>query len=121
MSDYPNPIVLRTNADWRDAVRLVEVAPDQTETPLDLTGASMRMHIRSASPSRSVFLELSTANSRLVITDAVNGVYATNVDKAEIAAALPPGSYVCDLHVQIGDIDLVPLIREVEVELGVTR
>lgn len=119
--EIPDPIVLRTNRDWRDAVGLIEVAPDQTESPLDLTGAVMEMHIRSNAAALSAGLILSTANGRLVITDAVNGGFAFNVESDLIETSLAPGDYVCDLVVTIGDLDLVPLERSILVERGVTR
>lgn len=121
MAELPNPIVLRTNRDWRDTVNLAQVAPDETQTPLDLTGAVMRMQMRRAANQANVYMTLSTANGRLVITDAENGGFAFNVDKEEIASALPAGAYVCDLLVTIGELDIVPLVRDVLVEQGVTR
>lgn len=119
--ELPDPIVLRTNRDWRDSVLLIEVAPDQTETALDLTGAVMEMHIRAKAAALSANMILSTANGRLVITSPINGGFAFNVESGLIENSLAPGEYVCDLVVTIGDLDLVPLERSILVERGVTR
>lgn len=118
----PSPIHLRTNADWRWVIHLSHPEAGEEEAePLDLTGAALRMHIRRRRDDPNVLLDLSSANGRIVVLDAVEGKIAMNVDAAEIRALIAPGDYWCDLHVKIGDIDLVAFERPIEVIEGVTR
>lgn len=119
LADLPDPFVIRTNADWRDMLRIVQ--NDDEETALDLTEAALVMHVRRRREDKTVWLTLSSANGRLVKTDPAEGEMAFNVDATEIRAKLPPGDYVVDLHVLIGDLDLVPFERQVTVIEGVTR
>lgn len=115
----PDILEIRTNADWRDMVRIV--SDDDEQSPLDLTDAVLLVHVRRRREERTVWLTLSSANGRLVKTNPADGVLAFNVDAAEIRAKLPPGTYVLDLHVLIDDLDLVPFERELTVIEGVTR
>lgn len=120
MAELPEgPMVVRTNADWRDVLRLVEA--DGDDTALNLTNAIMLMHVRRRREDRTVWMVLSSANGRLVKTAPAEGEFAFNVDAAEIRAKLPPGDYVLDLHVLMDDLDLVPFERELTVIEGVTR
>lgn len=118
-AELPDLLTIRTNADWRSALRLVK--NDDEETPLDLTEAVLLMHVRRRREDKTVWMTLSSANGRLVKTDPAEGEFAFNVDAAEIRAKLPPGGYVLDLHVLIDDLDLVPFERELTVVEGVTR
>lgn len=115
----PDVLEIRTNADWRDMVQIVQ--NDDEETPLNLSSATLLMHVRRRREDRTVWMTLSSANGRLVKTDPAEGEIAFNVDAAEIRAKLPPGDYVLDLHVLIDDLDLVPFERELTVIEGVTR
>lgn len=115
----PDVLEIRTNADWRDMVQIVQ--NDDEETPLNLSSATLLMHVRRRREDRTVWMTLSSANGRLVKTDPAEGEIAFNVDAAEIRAKLPPGDYVLDLHVLIDDLDLVPFERGLKVIEGVTR
>ena len=49
---------------WKDAA---------TDLPINITGYSGRMHIRGTVASVTTYVELTTENNGLLITDAVNG------------------------------------------------
>lgn len=120
--DLPDPIPLRTNADWRWVIHLTQPEAGESQAePLDLTGAKLTMHLRRQREGASVFMALTDANGRIVVLDAAQGKIAMNVDAAEIRAKLGPGRFWCDLHVRKNDLDLVPFERAVEVVEGITR
>jgi hypothetical protein len=55
------------------------------ETPIDLTGASIRVQIRKKEADYETYIhaDISTANGKLVFTDAVNGKFKFNVSATE--------------------------------------
>lgn len=126
MVDYPDPIALRTNVDWRDVIVLQE---DTGSGPVDWpipAGTPLRMQVRESACSPFVELELSTANGKLIRTS--EGYLAFNVDDTEIAARLSPRSceeverrFVADLVAVIDGIDVEIMRRAISVTLGVTQ
>lgn len=63
-------------------------------TPLDITGASIRMTIAFPTP-----LILSTANGSIIIVDPENGIFTINI-ASTVTAALPIGAYSYDLWIE---------------------
>lgn len=126
MAEYPDPIVLQTNSDWRDVIVLQE---DAGEGPVDWSipaGTPLRMQIRESACSPFVELELSTSNGKLIRTS--EGYLAINVDDTEIAARLSPRSceeverrFVADLVAVIDGIDVEIMRRTISVTQGVTQ
>ncbi len=57
----------------------------EVPTPVDLTGCTARMHIRRKITDSEILMELSTANSRIVITDAVAGKFEMRLTALETA------------------------------------
>lgn len=126
MTEYPDPVRLRTNADWRDVIVL---QTDGIAGPTDWVippGTPFRMQIRETACSPYIELELSTANGKLVITE--SGSLAFNVEDSEIAARLAPRScdeterlFVADLIGTIDGIDVEIMHRSISVTQGVTQ
>jgi len=120
--DLPDPVTLYSNDTWDWTLVLTQPAEDDQDPDeaVDLTGASLRAHLRPTPESPHVALELSTANGRLLITDAVNGEIAFNVPPA-VLGAVPPGDYEIDLVVTIDGIERATMRRAATVALGITR
>jgi hypothetical protein len=113
MTDYPDPIQLRTNADWRDVIVL---QTDDGSGPVDWSipaGTPLRMQIREKACSPYVEMELSTANGKLIRS--AEGYLAFNVEDTEIAARLGPRS--CDEVERLFEADLVAVIDGLDVEI----
>lgn len=77
-----------------DTWRRVWVIKDEAGTPIDLTGAAARLHVRNAAGALAV--AASTADGRLTITPA-----AGRIDMMVPAAAMQiaPGAYRFDLEI----------------------
>ena len=67
---------------------------DAAATPLDLTGANLKMDIQTQAGSR--VLEVSLANGRIAISNAAQGRFTLAIPAA-IMRTLPAGSYRHDL------------------------
>ena len=67
---------------------------DAAGNPIDLTGASARLHVRDA--SGSVVISASTTDGRLTLTPASGLIY---LQVPYAATGLTPGSYRFDLEV----------------------
>lgn len=84
-----------TNEDWEDGIALDDGG--DPAAPIDLTGSSLRAHLRTVPESLVVALEASTDNGRLLIAeDPETGIFNWNVPKATMAT-IEPGEYVYDL------------------------
>lgn len=70
---------------------------DSANAIVNLTGYIGRMQIRSAVESSSIILELTTANSRIVMGGAL-GTISIYVDAATMSS-IPAGNYVYDLEI----------------------
>lgn len=64
--------------------------------PVDLSGFTARMHVRTAVDAASVTLEASTSNGRIVL-GGVAGTVTINVESSAMEA-IAAGSYVYDLE-----------------------
>lgn len=88
--------------------------------PIDLTGFTGVMHVRSKQPSEEVVIELSTANGRITL-GGTNGAIALFIDSTD-TAALKKGKYVYDLKlISAGSITTRFIQGKMEIDAQVTR
>ena len=73
---------------------------DTAGTPVDLTGASLRMDIASMSGADA--LQASSANGRIAISDAAAGRFEVAIPAADVRGLLP-GTYRHDLLLSHAD------------------
>lgn len=59
---------------------------DENDTPIDLTGYSVRMHVRVKTNSETPFLELTTANGRAAINNPTLGEIILEVSHTDTSA-----------------------------------
>jgi|SRR5580765_556236 hypothetical protein len=105
-----------TNADWLDGLEYW-TAPAPDGVPIDLTGISFEMQMRTSPPVATVVLRASTANHLI-------RVYANTwqlLVPAPIMAIVPPGSYVFDLLARADGYTRNIVQAACRVDLGVTR
>ena len=67
---------------------------DSLGAPIDLRGAILAMDVKY--PTGSNVIQNSTANGRVILSDAINGIFSIMVP-AGVIRALKPGIYVHDL------------------------
>jgi hypothetical protein len=82
---------------WRRVVRLATPAG-----AVDLSGATVRMHVRATVAATTTLLELTEANGRALITDAAAGEIVLLVSATD-TAALTFTSGVYDLEIEYAD------------------
>jgi len=88
-----------------------------TTQPMDLTGASARMHFK-LTPQSLAALEMTTANSKLAIIDATAGKLAIVKQVIDIAA----GHYQFDLEVTLQSGDVYTVIAgELTIKQDITN
>lgn len=76
-----------------------------TNLPMDLTGCSIKMQVRSCKTDTTVLLEASTTNGKIVLTDAANGKWQINLSPADTAAlAFSKAVYDLDITFPSGDV-----------------
>lgn len=93
---------------------------NQAKVPFNLTNFTARMQVRSTAESSNVELELTTANSRIVLGGAAGTIQLTV--PAVTTAALTPGLYVYDLELVSGGGEVTRLIEgNFNVKAEVTR
>ena len=95
---------------------------DSSKQPIDLTGQSARMQIRERENSPTAELELTTANSRLVLGGATGQI--DMVLGATVTEGLTITNGVYDLEIyDAGDLDITDTILEgaVTINDGITR
>lgn len=73
---------------------------DESEVPVDLTGYTARMHVRTAVATASTTIELTTANGRIALGGATGTI--TLQLSATDTAALAAKRYVYDLELVSG-------------------
>ena len=69
------------------------------ETPIDITGATIQLRIQSTDKIRKRYVDLTTYNKRIVITDAPNGKFSVVKQKIK----LPYGLYEYSLQVKFAN------------------
>lgn len=77
-------------------VMTITLTTDGT-TPIDITGYSARMQMRTSHGAAATALDLSTGGGEITLSDPTAGEYTVTVDDAT-TAALTPGSYVYDFE-----------------------
>ena len=93
---------------------------NQAKTPYNLTGYTARMQVRSTAASTEIILELTTANTRIVLGGAAGTIELTVA--ANVTTALTPGLYVYDLELVSGGGEVTRLIEgNFNVKAEVTR
>lgn len=88
-------LTIYQGATFRRVVRLKDDAGDA----IDLSGATVRMHVRAKVTTATTLLELNEANGRALITDAAGGEITLLVSAAD-TAALTFDSAVYDLEIE---------------------
>ena len=84
------------------AIRLTVKDDDGlNEQPIDLSGATIQMRIQSLDKSRKKYVDLTTYNGRIEITDAIDGRMLIVKQKIK----LPAGLYDYSLQVKFSDGD----------------
>lgn len=68
-------------------------------TPVDLTGAYIRLHVRRSATDRRIALNLNTDNGGIVITDAAGGNFMIPAQIIDLA----PHTYVHDLEITLAN------------------
>jgi hypothetical protein len=102
-----------TNADWRQPFKAV----DAGGSALSLTGAVIRMDVRSRSGESALVLAI---GSGLTVTGAADGEFELEVDRDEMAD-LEPGLYRFDLLIEIDGLALTAARGTVNIRDGVTQ
>ena len=100
---------------WRQPI----VSPATVGTPVDLTGYTARMQVRSSIASDEVLLELTTENGGITLGD-VAGTIALHLDATD-TAALEFTSGVWDLELVSADVVTRLLGGRLKVSKEVTR
>lgn len=73
---------------------------DERKQPVDLTGYTARMHVRSRVDASATIVELTTVNSRIALTTATGKIALTI--SASDTAGLTTGTHVYDLEMVYG-------------------
>jgi hypothetical protein len=93
---------------------------DANETPVDLTGYSARMHIRSDIDATSTLIELTTVNQKITFPNEEDGEILIKLTAAE-TAAITWDSAVYDLELVSMDGLEEVVTRLVEGKVSVTK
>ena len=107
------------NCTWADGFQF----GDPADTSWNLTGKTFGMSVKGSENDTTPLLSMTTANGRIVITDAVARVIFFNVNPTDLSNALVPGDYVYDLIMSSPGSPpvLVPMFRgTVCVQSGIT-
>lgn len=98
------------------------VYADAANAPVNLSGFTIKMQVRPTKSSTQVLVELSTANGRVVITDAAAGKFRLALTAAETAALNPSTAGVYDILLTRPDGVVTRLLEGgVTISGGVTR
>jgi hypothetical protein len=93
---------------------------DANETPIDLTGYTARMHIRSSIDAPTTLLELTTSNNKISFPNALEGEILLKLTAAETAALTwDTGVYDLELVILVSAVEEVT--RLVEGKVTVTK
>ena len=93
---------------------------DSSNVPINITGCTARMQLRTTVESTAVVIELSSTNNRIIITGSLGKIELYISD--EDTTVLPPIQAVYDLEVYMSNGDTVRLIEgKVTIKAEVTR
>lgn len=110
-------LIFYQGATFKRIIRLT----DATAEPIDLTGATARMHIRAAIADETPIIELDNTNGRAVVSDAVNGEITLLIADEDTAALdFTAGVYDLEIEYSDGTVDRV-LAGTVKLSKEVTR
>ncbi len=87
--------------------------------PIDLTGLTFRLQIRTAPEQTRLFMDVSTA-AGTIINGGVSGVLGLSVESA-VMSGLPPGAYVFDIVASGDGVDRRCVTGTINHVTGVTR
>ena len=111
-------LVIEQGADWQQIFYLF--APGSSTVPLDLTGYTANMHIRTTVAAVAPIIALNTSNGRIVITPLAGKIALQLL--AEDSAALSVGYAVYDLMLTSSSGTVSRLVQGgVTLSLSVTR
>ena len=80
----------------RATMRVVVTMTDDIATPINLTGATCTMDVRSQGDASQLLISLSTGNGRIVLSDPLNGELTLLISDTD-TTPLRPGTYDYDL------------------------
>lgn len=107
-------LVIEQGATYKRVIEYV----DENDSPIDLTGYTVRMQIRNNHITNDIILELT--DLYISITDALNGEITINIP-ANITATLPSILGVYDIEIELtGDVERL-LQGTVQISPEVTR
>jgi len=86
-------IAVKNNASWEDAFRFGTVG----DTTWSFAGKTFLLEVKASRDDLTALLELTTANSRIIVDDNALRVLHFDVTPADLRAALPVGTYEYDL------------------------
>jgi hypothetical protein len=91
-------ITTRSDSDFTRSFtyQYAAVPPSTTPTPIDLTGSSFRMVVRASAKDVGAYLDLSTDNGRITLTNPLLGQFQIMIPKS-LYAGMPAGEYVHSL------------------------
>lgn len=81
-----------------------------TDLAMDLTGCVIKMQIRAYIGAPDVLLDCSTLNSKIVLSDAINGKWYLDIDAAD-TALLPNNILVYDMDITFPSTDVYTVSR----------
>lgn len=109
-------ILILQGATFRRVIRLTSGT-----TPIDLSGATARMHIRQTIADETPLIELNDGNGRAVITDAAGGEITLMIEDEDTTALdFVAGVYDLEIAYSGGTVDRV-LEGKVKLSREVTR
>lgn len=109
---------LKQGSTW--TVPIVWSSTDEPPARYDLTGYTARMQIRKGNAEGTVIADMTTANSKIVITAATQGKLELRLTATE-TAALPTGKHPFDLELVSGSTVVTLLEGFINVRREITR
>lgn len=111
------PLTIYQGTTFRRVIRLTDSAGD----PIDLSGATVRMHVRTKISDTATLLELTEDNGRALVSDAVEGEITLLVSDEDTASLdFTSGVYDLEIEYSNGTVDRV-LYGTVKLSKEVTR
>lgn len=108
--------VYATNADWpREALTLLD-----GDQPLDLTGAALRMQLRTDPSSATAYVDVTSPDHGITVLDAAAGTISIWVPASQMAL-IPPGAYRRELLLIRGTDTIIAGQGDVTIVQGLVR
>jgi hypothetical protein len=94
---YTGTMNIAMNDDWIVPFLYASLNSDGvTTTPIDLTGSTLKMEIRTSESDHNVAVSVFSPDNGILITDAPGGAFTVTLDRNRLSQ-LQPGSYVSDI------------------------